>query len=227
MSKAVFSKTFSEKLRGFTAARRDDVMKAVGRVLVDPDHVDYRRPYLKPYRQEHPSDKTLTIFFVIPLKPPGRVFFVWVNDDRFPHNTRKNHGPDPCVDEFVRLDKAKLLEQYAEKFHEGTFSVAPRAAGPSFIKFEKYNASVFANIFHDGVTHFAMAITTMNNPADIFDHHKLFIEKIREHYQSIKQPFEFRVPPGDSVFQTLLQNNANPAVWSQTQDGGMEIWSIK
>jgi hypothetical protein len=227
MAKFVFSKTFSERLRAFTAPRRDDVLKAVERVLVDPDHKNYRRPYLHPYRQEHPSDKTLTIFFAIPSKPPGRVFFVWVNDDRHPHDTHKNHGDDPCVKEFVRLRDANLLAQYSEDEHEGKFTIIPRASSPNFIKFEKYRASVYSNVAHDTATHYTMAITSMNHPNDLFDHHRIFIEKIREHFLSIKEPFEFRVLPGDTAFQALLQSNANPAHWNQTQDGGMEIWAIK
>ena len=103
MYKKILSKAFADSLRGFPQARRDDVMKAVDRVLVDPSITSYRRSYLHPYRQEHPSDKTLTIFFAIPARPQNRVFFVWVNDDLHPHDTRKNHGEDPCVKEFVRL----------------------------------------------------------------------------------------------------------------------------
>jgi len=229
MSKAVFSQPFSERLRAFNAARRDDVLKAVERVLVDPDHKNYRRSYLHPYRQEHPSDKTLTIFFAIPSKPPGRVFFAWVNDDSHPHDTRKNHGDDPCVKEFVRLRDAKpcLLEQYSEDEHEGKFTFVPRATSPSYMKFEKYKAWVHSNVSYDTVTHYAMAITSMGNPSDIFDHHKIFIEKVREHFISIKQPFEFRVLPGDATFQAILQSNVNPAHWNQTTDGGMGIWSLR
>ena len=227
MSRPVFSKTFSEKLRGFAPTRRDDILKAVNRVLTDPDHNNYRRRYLDPYRQEHPSDKTLTIFFAIPSRPPGRVFFVWVNDDRHPHDTRKNHGDDPCVKEFIRLRDGDFLAQYSEDEHDGKFTVTPRPVGPSFIKFEKYKASVFSNVSHDTVTHFTMAITTMNTPADIFDHYTIFIEKIREHYLSLNQLFEFRVPPVDTAFQNLIRSNANSSHWSHSRVGGMEIWSIK
>jgi hypothetical protein len=226
---AVFSKMFSEKLRGFVPTRRADIIKAVNRVLVDPTNKKYYRAYLDPYWQEHPSDKTLTIFFVVPPKPPGRVFFVWVNDDRHPHDTHKNHGDDPCVKEFVRLRDAKpcLLDHYSQAEHEGSFTVTPRATGPSFVKFEKYKASVFSNVAHDTVTHFTMAITSMAQPRDLFDHYALFIEKIREHYLTHGQTFEFRVPPGDATFQTLLQSNANPSHWSHSQSGGMDIWSIR
>jgi hypothetical protein len=227
MPRAVFSKTFAEKLRSFIPARQDDIMKAVNRVLEDPDLKNYRRWYLDPYRQEHPSDKTLTIFFAIPSKPPGRVFFVWVNDDRHPHDTHKNHGNDPCVKEFIRLRDSNLLAQYSEDEHEGKFTVTPRAVGPSFVKFEKYKASVFSNVSHDTVTHFTMAITTMNAANDIFDHYQIFIEKIREHYAALKQPFEFRVPPGETAFRDLIQKHANPSHWNHSQAGGMDVWALK
>ncbi len=227
MQKAVFSKIFSEKIRGFVPARRDDIMKAVARVLVDPNHTNYHRPKLKPFKQEHPSDKTLTIFFAIPSKPVGRVFFVWVNDDRHPHDTHKNFGDDPCVKEFIRLRDGKLLEEYATDIHEGKFTVTPRAASPSFMKFEKYGASVFANVSYDGTTYFTMAVNSMNSPNQLFDHYGLFIAKLRDNFLSLKQPFEFRVPPGDIAFQSLLQNHTNPGEWNQTNAGGMDIWSVR
>ena len=129
--------------------------------------------------------------------------------------------------EFVRLRDANLLAQYSKDEHEGKFTVTPRPLGPSFIKFEKYKASVFSNVAHDTVTHFTMAITSMNLQSDIFDHHKIFIEKVRDHYLAQNQPFEFRVPPGDTAFLKLLQDNANPAHWNHTQEGGMDILSIR
>jgi hypothetical protein len=229
MSKAVFSKAFSEKLRSFDPGQQADLTKAVERVLLDPDLNQYKRPYLDPYRQEHPTDKTLTLFFVVPSKPQGRVFFVWVNDDRHPHDTHKNHGDDPCVKEFIRLRASDSLEQYSEKEHEGDFSLSPLKPKtvPTFYKFTKYKSFVYSNVSFDSVTYFSMAITTMNQPHEIFDHYKLFIAQIREHFLNSKQPFEFRVMPGDLAFQQTLQDNANPAHWIQTQDGGMTIWAIK
>jgi hypothetical protein len=227
MEKSVFSKIFAERLRGFTPTRQDDLMKAVGRVLSDPTHNNYARPKLKPYKQEHPSDKTLTIFFAIPSKPTGRVFFVWVNDDRHPHSTHKNFGEDPCVKEFIRLRDGNLLEDYSLDYHEGKFTVTPRLTSPSFAKFEKYGASVYANISYDGNTYFAMSVTSMNAANQIFDHYQLFIDELKKHFVSQKQQFEFRVPPGDTAFQIMLQNSCNPAEWNQTNAGGMDIWSIK
>lgn len=227
MKKAVYSKIFSEKLRGFVPARQADIRKAIDRVLVDPLNNNYHRPYLKPYRQEHASEKIMTIFFVVEPKLPDIVFFAWVNDDQFPHDTHKNHGPDPCIDEFVRLQRGQHLEQYSKDFHEGKFTFVPRATAPNFMKFEKYGASVYSNISYDTVTHFTMAITSMNQPNQLFDHYKLFIHEIREHFHSQGQPFEFRVLPGDTAFQNILQSNANPAHWNQTTDGGMDIWSVR
>ena len=125
MWKPVYSKTFIEKLGDFPPTRRNDIQKAVERVLVNPDVDRYKRMYLSPYRQEHPSDKTLTIFFVVPKRPQKRVFFVWVNDDQHPHNTHKNHGEDPCVKEFKRLRDSQKLEEYSEDFHEGKFTESP------------------------------------------------------------------------------------------------------
>gem|GEM_PF-3168815 len=226
MWKAVYSKTFSHKFRGFHATRQDAIKKAVERVLVNPDVDGYKRIYLSPYRQEHPSDKTLTIFFVLPKKPKNRVFFVWVNDDQHPHDTHKNYGEDPCVKEFKRLRDSQSLEDYSEEFHEGKFTVVPRPNAPKFLKLEKYGHSVHANILYDGTAHYAMAIATPGNPHDLFDHYALFIEKTREHFLSQKEAFEFRVFAGDTQFENLLQQNMNPAHWKRTVGQGEIIFSI-
>ncbi|MBI1862369.1 MAG: hypothetical protein HYR96_15765 [Deltaproteobacteria bacterium] len=226
MWKAVFSKVFAEKLRRFPSPRRNDIRKAIDRVLVDPDLQGYRRMYLSPYRQEHPSDKTLTLFFVVPAKPSNRVFFIWVNDDQHPHDTHKNHGDDPCLKEFVRLRDSKGLEAYSEDFHEGKFTVVPRPNAPKYMKFEKYGALVHTNILHDGATHYALTLSSLNSPSDLFDHYQRFIEKIREHFLGQKEPFEFRVYSGDLAFQNLLQQNINPGDWKQTSSGGETIFSI-
>ena len=82
----------------------------------------------------------------------------------------KNHGEDPCVKEFKRLRDSKSLEEYSEAFHEGSFTIVPRPNAPKFLKFDKYGASVHANILYDGVTHYSLAIVTLNNPSDLFDH---------------------------------------------------------
>jgi hypothetical protein len=229
MSKSVFSKAFMEKLRAFAPARRADVLKAVDRVMADPTLNGYTRWYLDPYRQEHPSDKTLTIFFVIPAKPSGRVFFVWVNDDNHPHNTRQNFGDDPCVKEFARLRDAtpSLLELYDEDEHEGKLTVKPRATTPVYVTLEKNKVAVLANVTNDGTTNYTSGIVSMAHPRDLFDHYRVFIEKLRGHFIKIAQPFEFRVLPGDNDFQNLLTANTEPAQWNRTQDSGMEIWLMR
>jgi len=188
--------------------------------LVNPDIDNYKRPYLLPYRQEHPSDKTLTIFFELPNKQKNLVFFVWVNDEQYPHNTHKNHGEDPCMKEFKRLQDSNLLEHYSEEFHEGKFTIDPKQGAPKFLKFEKYRCSVHANILYDGTTHYALAIATPNNPHDLFDHYNLFIKKIREHFIAQKKPFEFRVFAGDTQFENLLQQNINSADWKREASQG-------
>lgn len=229
MKKLVLSKAFSERLRDFPTLRREDVRKAVRRVLDNPELDSYKRWYLDPYRQEHPADTTITIFFVIPSRPKDRVFFVWVNDDQHPHDTRKSHGDDPCVKEFIRLRDSNLLEQYSEKEHEGELTVSPRKPNtvPTFYKFSQYKASVYANVSFDSQTYFSMAIATSDPSQDIFEHYKLFLEKIREHFLSIKMPFEFRVADGDMELHEILQANIDPSQWKKTQDGDLEIWRIR
>lgn len=226
MWKPVYSKTFYEKWQAFVDTRKDDIEKAIKRVLVDPDVDGYKRFYLSPYKQEHPSDKTMTIFFVIPAKPANRVFFVWVNDDDHPHDTHKNHGEDPCVKEFKRLRDSNSLEVYSEDYHEGKLTPKPRPNAPTFLKFEKYGLSVHANILHDGDTYYSLSIATPNNPNDLVDHYALFIEKIREHFLAQKAPFEFRVFDGDAQFGDLLEQNMDLRIWQKTITKGETTYSI-
>lgn len=225
MWKAVFSRTFSLKRRDFVQSRQDDISKAVERVLVDPFHTNYQRSYLKPYKQEHPTDKALTIFFAIPNKPTNRVFFVWVNDDNHPHNTHGNQA-DPCIKEFLRLKNSNQLEDYDEDFHEGKLTLKPRPNSPIFLKFEKYGASVHSNILDDGSTRFAMGVASLSRLDDFFDHYKLFFEKIREHFIQHQMPFEFRAMDGDINFLDILDKNLDAAYWRKTIGGGMTVFTM-
>jgi hypothetical protein len=108
MHDIVYSKIFALKLRVLNAVSKQDVLKAVNRVAADPTPNQYKRAYLTPYLQDHPTDKTLTIFFKI--ETDNKVFLVWINDQNHPHDTHKNHGEDPCIKEFSRLKNSNLLE---------------------------------------------------------------------------------------------------------------------
>lgn len=221
----MYSKIFSEKLRVLTLAVRADIEKAIARVLTNPTLQQYQRPYLTPYCQEHPSDKTLTLFFEI-LGPLNKVFFVWINDERHPHDTHKNHGDDPCLKEFSRLRASGSLETYSQNFHEGVFTVKPRANKPNFMVFEKYGVSVFSPVYHDGAIFYIMAITTRAENDEIHDHYSVFIEKLHQHFSSTKQPFEIRVNSGDHDFQKLVEDNIDPSKWKLNGASGDISWSI-
>lgn len=227
MWKAVYAKTYLEKVRTFSLSRQDDLKKAVQRVLLDPEVDGYKRFYLSPYRQEHPSEKQLTLFFVPLPNPPKRVFFVWVNDDQFLHDTRRNHGDDPCVKEFIRLRDQNLLEDHSEKLHEGVFTVTPRPNAPTFIKFEKLGASVHANIVFDGATYYSMRIFSFNDPDELFDLHGEFLTRLRDHFKKNSLLFEIRDVVGDPSFQKLIRDNIDPSGWLETQSNGEVIWTIQ
>ena len=224
MFKRVDSKLFSQTIRDLEHVSFQDVYKAINRILVDPTLNQYKRPYLGHHLQEHPTDKTKTVFFEI--VGGNIVFFVWINYENHPHNTHKNFGEDPCIKEFDRLKNAGTLEVYSQNYHEGVFTVTPRPNKPAFISFKKFDATVFSAIYYDGETYYTMAITTHESEDEIFDHYKIFLEKLREHFLNQKMPFEIRVNTGDKDFEILLEQNIDQTKWKKQSSAGDITWSI-
>jgi hypothetical protein len=224
MHNYVKSQIFSEKLRLLSPVSLRDVQKAMARVLVDPTLTQYERPYLGNHRQEHPSDKTVTIFFE--LLPNKTVYFAWINDDSCPHNSFKNYE-DPCRKEFLRLKGIGEIPTYSQDFDEGEFEVTPRPNKPSFISFEKYGVSVFSAIYNDTKIFYTMAVTTHAQDHEIHDHYEIFFEKVREHFVGTKQAFEIRVNTGDNSFEDLVRSKISLNGWVEKNDSGNISWSIK
>lgn len=225
MYQIVESKLFLSKLRKVDNVSLQDVLKAVERVLSNPTLNNYKRPYLTPYLQEHPTDKTLTIFFEI--IEPNKVFFVWINDESCPHNTHKNFGEDPCIKEFNRQKSLRNIEVYSEDYHTGVFTITPRSNMPTFISFKKFDAKVYSSVLKDDDCFYILAITTLEDENEIFDHYKIFIEKVGHHFKSIGEKFEFRVISNDKDFENLLEQNIDKEKWIKSLSGSDITWSLK
>jgi hypothetical protein len=71
-----------------------------------------------------------------------------------------------------------------------------------------------------------MAITTHESEDEIFDHYKIFLEKLREHFLNQKMPFEIRVNTGDKDFEILLEQNIDQTKWKKQSSAGDITWSI-
>lgn len=224
MFTGIYSKTFSQKLRDdFNAAERADIEKAVNRVLVNPNLNDYKRPYLDDYRQEHPTNKQITIFFQI--IDAQTVFFVWVNDESCLHTTR-TPKEDPCIKEFNRVKNLKAHEAYNQKRHEGDFSVKPRDDFPIYMSFKKYDATLFSTVLSDGETFYSMNINCMEDDAEIFDHYSIYFKKIHTHFKQQKKAFEFRIPDSEVDLIQKINSTASSVEWQMQTNSDLVIWKM-
>lgn len=224
MFTGIYSKTFSQKLRdNFNAAEIADIEKAVNRVLVDPHLHDYKRPYLDHYRQEHPTNKQITIFFEI--IDAQTVLFVWVNDESCLHTTR-TPKEDPCIKEFNRLKDLKAHEVFNKKYHEGDFFVKPRVDFPVYMSFKKYDATLFSTVLNDGVTFYSMNINCREDDTEIFDHYSLYFKHIYKHFKAQKQNFEFRIPNCEIDLIQKINTAASSVEWQMLINSDLIIWKM-
>lgn len=232
MDKPVKSRIFIKKCGALSPSAKADIDKAVQRVLVSPSDHQFKRDYLTPYKQEHPTDKQLTIFFEH-LSSAGKVFFTWINDPSCLHDTRKKHGEDPCIMKFKKLQAAGSLEQYSEDFHEGKIEITPRSSDPHFFDFNAIDIRSYGNILKDdGYQYYCMGIefrdTKSENIDTLFIHHAFLLLKcLHGHFKSNGQRFEFRIPP---VFNTEIINYLNQAYdkleWQVTSSSSLFILAI-
>ena len=181
MCKPVKSRIFIKKYGNFSAPEKADIEKAAKRVLTRPDDNQFKRDYLTPYRQEHPTNKQLTIFFEH-FQDKKKVFFVWINDQSCLHDTRKKHGEDPCIVEFKKLQLSGNLEQYSPEIHEGELKITPRDSDPHFFNFNAIDIRSYANVLKDdGGNYYCMGIIFTDNKGedidDLFNHHASLLFK--------------------------------------------------
>jgi hypothetical protein len=233
MSEPIESRIFIKKYSEFSAPERNDINKAIQRILVDPGNNQFKRDYLTPYRQEHPTDKQLTIFFEH-LPDKERVYFVWINDFSCPHDTHKNHGEDPCLVQFKKLQTTGALEQYNPDVHEGSLKITPRESNPHFFEFNAIHIKAHGNILKDdGSTYYCMGMVftdQQNENLDaLFIHHNTLLLKILyEHFKKNNQYFEFRIP---SAFQSEIINYLEQAYddseWEKEEDEDDSLYVLK
>ncbi|MEK2645216.1 hypothetical protein [Bdellovibrio sp. BCCA] len=88
--------------------RYENALKAVSAVLLDPENRD---DYKKGTGQYKAADvlSQYRIFYEV-LKQENIVHFVWMNDDKYIHDSSKD--PDPCYDRFKTLVQTGKISQY-------------------------------------------------------------------------------------------------------------------
>ena len=199
MKRGIRAREFIRKYSNFREIEKKDIEKAIHRVLASPEDNSFKRDYLAPYRQEHPTNKQLTIFFEN-FADKDKVFFVWINDNSCPHDTHTSHGEDPCLVQFKKLQQGGQLEEYCPEFHEGKLQITPRATDPHFLRFSAIDIETYTNILNDGETYYCLSLTSTDRQGDenddLFIHHlSLFLKVIKEHFKKNNQNFELRIPP--------------------------------
>ncbi len=217
------SRRFIKQFYSFSPVDQGHLSKAMKRVLQDPTLDSYKRSYLTPYRQEHPSDPQHTIFFE-EMGKESSVFFVWVNDYSCLHSTRKA-TKDPCLKEFDRLRQNGELEIYSKDCHLGKLTIDPKTSSPHYLKFELIDHEIYFHILSDDESYFSLAIGYHDNKSENNIHlknhtFKLFLNSFAEHLLVQGQQFEFRIE--QNIFNQdllqLLENNYSPNQWTTDQD---------
>lgn len=177
----IYSRRFLEKVLSWKQDLKDMAFEAAEHVAQDPNLDAYKRPYLTPFRQKHPTtDHQYTLFFTLVSK--DEVFFVWINDNSCLHETRANY-PDPCRKEFERLQAKGELETYAPTVHEVIFDVQPDANRPlrcrSTYLNHKTTLNTFAMAKNDFVGHAFYCSEPDTKIADI--HVQNFLNLLHDH----------------------------------------------
>jgi hypothetical protein len=228
----VKSRRFIKQFNSFSPTDQRHLSKAIKRVLKDPTLDSYKRSYLTPYRQEHPSDPQHTIFFE-EIGKENSVFFVWLNDYSCLHSTRKA-TEDPCLKEFDKLRQSGHLEAFNKDYHLGKLTINPRVTSPHYLKFELIDYEIYFHILTDEESYYSLSIGYHDIKSEDninFTNHtfKLFLNSFAEHLQKQSQQFEFRIEPNlfNQDLLQLLEENYNPNQWNTDQDTEYHYLKLK
>jgi hypothetical protein len=215
----VYSRKFLEKVLSWRQALKDMAFQATEHAAQDPDLPEYRRPYLTPFRQKHPTtDHQYTLYF----KPisANEIFVVWINDTSCLHETRANY-PDPCRKEFERLLAKGDLETYDPAVHHVRFDVQPDPARPFRCRSTYLNQKTTLNTFVIGASAFVGHAFYCGEPdpaiADI--HVREFLRLLHEHLTMHGANLQFQFTKvGHDVEIDRLTRTHDPRQWHVVDD---------
>lgn len=191
--KVIYSRFFLERVYSWNQALQDMAFRAAEHAAIDPNHTDYSRGYLTPYKQKHPtSDHQYTLYFEI-INTPTSIFVCWINDDTCLHDTRMSYGDDPCLKEFKKTQARNNLETYDPKFHQIQFEVQPDNKKPFRCRSRYLGHEVQANTSKDAAgTFLAHSFNSTEPHQDIGKIHiELFLNELHKHISQNTVPFEF------------------------------------
>lgn len=214
----IYSRPFLEQVFRRPTNRRQMIWDAANHTYQDPDHHDYVRHYLHPFKQKHPTtDKQYTLYFT--KVSVNEVFFIWVNDDSCLHTTRANYD-DPCTKKFLKLKKDNELETYDTQFHHPQFEIHPKAVLPlkcrsRYLGFEvsissnKIGSSYEAHSFACDDPHHEIAII----------HTQKFLKALSAHVRMLTVSFKITLfIQGNEDLIILLRNSFEASDWNLSED---------
>lgn len=218
--KVIYSRFFLERVYSWSQALQDMAFKAAEHAAIDPNHTDYSRAYLTPYKQKHPTtDHQYTLYFEI-ITTSTSVYFSWINDHTCLHTTRANYD-DPCLKEFNRLRNLGRLETYDQKFHHIQFEVQPDHKKPFRCRSRYLGHEVQANTSKDASgTFLAHSFNSTETHPDIAKIHiVLFLNELHNHISQNSVPFEFCIyKTGNHVQIDQLTKYHDATKWNIIHD---------
>lgn len=191
--KVIYSRFFLERVYSWDKSLRDMAFQAAEHAALDPNHTDYSRAYLTPFKQKHPSsDHQYTLYFEI-INSPTSIFVCWINDDTCLHDTRMSYGDDPCLKEFNKVRTKNNLETYDPKYHNIQFEVHPDKNKPIRCRSRLLGEEIQVNTFPDSSGGFiAHAFNCTDTHREIaLKHVKEFLNCLHDHLSKNKIDFKF------------------------------------
>lgn len=217
--KPIYSRAFLEKVFDWTSNLKNMAFQAANHACIDPDLNDYKRTYLTPYRQKHPtSNHQYTLYFKVISS--DEVFFAWINDQTCLHDTH-NKLTDPCLKEFQRLQNKGEIEIYDSQYHQIVFEVHPDKSKPIKCR-SRFLGSEINLVSHtcdniDFIGH-AFHCDEENHEIAIL-HAKEFLEKLYLELSAVKISFKFQfIKVGHQDEVALLSQSFNPNQWEIISD---------
>lgn len=201
----IYSRSFLEKVFNWPDNLREMAFEAAEHAALDPCLNDYKRPYLTPYRQKHPTtNHQYTLYFL--EQSATEIFIVWINDSSCLHDTR-NKLTDPCLKEFQKLQGQGSIENFDPKYHQIVFEVHPDASKPIRCRSQFLGHETYLNTYFDSSisTFIGHAFYCEEPNIDIAKRHvKEFLNELYTSLSSASKELEIHLDKNSHPHEVML-----------------------
>ena len=215
----IYSRQFLVKVLGWPQALKAMAFQAAEHTAQNPDLDDYKRQYLTPYRQKHPTSNHQYTLFFTPIST-NEIYFVWINDTECLHETRANY-PDPCLKEFQRLKAKGDLELYDPSVHHVRFEVKPDRTKPLSCRSTYLNHRTMLNTYINGENSFIGHAFYCDEPiAEIADIHvQEFLDCLYQHLKKNELDLQIQLTKqGHQIEADRLARAYKSQQWKVVED---------